>query len=122
MKWAPVDKGCVDWTGQFRALKQAGFRDAVSLETHWRGGGMPEACTRATWAGMKPCLENSETSSTISRTSHSSAICCSITKRTSCERLRTPVYSNSRCSVAFTPLSLASSRWPISLLVRPSST
>ena len=55
--WEPVDKGYVDWAAQFRALKQAGYRDAVSLETHWRGAGTPEASTRISWAGMKKCLE-----------------------------------------------------------------
>lgn len=56
IEWAPVDKGYVDWTAQFKALKQSGYRDAVSLETHWRGGGTPEASTRISWAGMKHCL------------------------------------------------------------------
>jgi hypothetical protein len=46
---------------QFRALKQAGYRDAVSLETHWRGAGMPEASTRISWAGMKQALQDSGT-------------------------------------------------------------
>ena len=55
--WSPVDKGFVDWTAQYRALKQAGYRDAVSLETHWRGAGTPEASSRISWAGMKKCLE-----------------------------------------------------------------
>jgi sugar phosphate isomerase/epimerase len=59
--WSPVDKGYVDWTAQFRALKEAGYRDAVSLETHWRGAGMPEASTRVSWAGMKQALEDSGT-------------------------------------------------------------
>lgn len=54
--WSPVDKGYIDWTAQFRALKQAGYRDAVSLETHWRGGGTPEESTRISWAGMKHTL------------------------------------------------------------------
>ena len=54
--WSPVDKGYIDWTAQFRALKQAGFTDAVSLETHWRGGGTPEESTRISWAGMKKDL------------------------------------------------------------------
>ncbi len=59
--WSPVDKGFVDWTAQFRALKAAGYREAVSLETHWRGAGTPEASTRISWAGMKKCLEASGT-------------------------------------------------------------
>jgi len=55
--WSPVDKGFIDWTAQFRALKAAGYREAVSLETHWRGAGTPEASTRMSWDGMKKCLE-----------------------------------------------------------------
>lgn len=55
--WSPVDKGYVDWAEQFRALKAAGYSDAVSLETHWRGDGTPEASTRTSWAGMKKRLE-----------------------------------------------------------------
>src|SRR5665213_1100338 len=55
--WAPVDKGFIDWTAQYRALKQMGYRDAVSLETHWRGGGTPEASSRISWAGMKQDLQ-----------------------------------------------------------------
>ena len=57
IEWAPVDKGFVDWTAQFRALKQAGYKDAVSLETHWHGGGTPEESTRISWAGMKRTLQ-----------------------------------------------------------------
>ena len=56
-KWAPVGQGLVDWTGQFRALKQDGYRYAVSLETHWRGAGTPEASTDISFAGMKKCLQ-----------------------------------------------------------------
>jgi sugar phosphate isomerase/epimerase len=59
--WSPVDKGYIDWTAQYRALKQAGYHDAVNLETHWRGAGTQEASTRISWAGMKKCLEESGT-------------------------------------------------------------
>lgn len=59
--WSPVDKGFIDWAAQFRALKKAGYRQAVSLETHWRGGGTPEESTRISWAGMKQALESSGT-------------------------------------------------------------
>lgn len=55
--WSPVDKGYVDWPAQFRALKQTGYHGAVSLETHWRGAGTPEASTRISWDGMKKCLQ-----------------------------------------------------------------
>ncbi|HSU31753.1 MAG TPA: sugar phosphate isomerase/epimerase family protein [Bryobacteraceae bacterium] len=57
-KWAPVGKGVVDWVGQFRALKNDGYHYAVSLETHWRGAGTPEASTRISFAGMKKCLQD----------------------------------------------------------------
>jgi sugar phosphate isomerase/epimerase len=56
IEWSPVDKGFIDWAAQFRALRQAGYRDAVSLETHWRGGGTPEQSTRISWAAMKQDL------------------------------------------------------------------
>jgi len=58
-EWAAVGHGLPDWVAQFRALKKIGYRHAVSLETHWRGGGTPEASTRASWAGMKDALEKS---------------------------------------------------------------
>jgi len=54
--WAPTGQGVIDWTGQFRALKSAGFRDAVSLETHWHGAATPEESSRESWAGMKKAL------------------------------------------------------------------
>lgn len=54
--WAPTGKGVIDWTGQFRALKEAGFKDAVSLETHWHGAATPEESSRISWAGMKKAL------------------------------------------------------------------
>lgn len=54
--WAPVDEGYIDWTAQFRALARTGYRGAVSLETHWRGAGTPEASTRRSWQGMEKCL------------------------------------------------------------------
>ncbi len=59
--WAPMGKGIVDWSGQFRALRQDGYRFAVSLETHWNGGGTPEECSRKSWAGMKELLQKGET-------------------------------------------------------------
>ena len=61
IQWAPVDKGFIDWTAQFRALQKAGFRDAVSLETHWHGAATAEESTRISWAGMKQALKDSGT-------------------------------------------------------------
>ena len=54
--WAAMGKGIIDWVGQFRALKKAGYQLGVSLETHWRGAGTPEESTRQSWAGMKALL------------------------------------------------------------------
>jgi len=59
-QWSPVDKGYIDWTAQFRALARIGYSDAVNLETHWKGGGTPEECTRISWAGMKSALDQAE--------------------------------------------------------------
>lgn len=59
--WAPVDQGFIDWVAQFRALKAVGYREAISLETHWRGAGTPEASSRISWAGMKKALQDSGT-------------------------------------------------------------
>lgn len=61
IEWAPVQTGFVDWRAQFAALKQAGYRDAVSLETHWTGAGSPEACSRQSWSGMEKALLESGT-------------------------------------------------------------
>ncbi len=58
-EWAAVGQGLPDWTAQFRALRQSGYHGAVSLETHWTGGGSPEASSRISWAGMKEALEKS---------------------------------------------------------------
>jgi L-ribulose-5-phosphate 3-epimerase len=54
---AAMGSGILNWRGQFRALKQDGYRKAVSLETHWRGAGTPEESTRQSWAGMKRLLK-----------------------------------------------------------------
>src|ERR1700761_2772850 len=56
-EWAPVGGGVVDWTGQLRALKNIGYHYAVSLETHWRGAGTPEASTRISMQGLKDALK-----------------------------------------------------------------
>ncbi len=60
VEWSPVGKGYIDWAAQFRALKHSGFHDAVSLETHWHGGGTPEQSTRTSWAGMKKALDEAQ--------------------------------------------------------------
>jgi len=55
-EWAPVGGGIIDWVGQLQALERDGFHDALSLETHWQGGGTPEASTRVSFAGLKKVL------------------------------------------------------------------
>jgi len=59
IEWAPTGKGYIDWTAQFRALRQIGYHEAVSLETHWHGAATPEESTRVSWAGMKKALQDS---------------------------------------------------------------
>ena len=54
--WAPVGGGIVDWVGQLQALRRDGFRYGLSLETHWRGAGTPEASTRTSMEGLKKTL------------------------------------------------------------------
>jgi sugar phosphate isomerase/epimerase len=54
--WAPVGGGVVDWVGQLQALQRDGFHHGLSLETHWRGAGTPEASTRASFDGLKKAL------------------------------------------------------------------
>lgn len=60
-EWAPVGQGVVDWVGQLQALKRDGYRHAVSLETHWRGAGTPEASTRVSMKGLKEALAKAGT-------------------------------------------------------------
>jgi sugar phosphate isomerase/epimerase len=54
--WMPMGRGTIDWVGQFRALKNDGYRRACTLETHWRGGHTPEEASRQSFAGMKELL------------------------------------------------------------------
>jgi sugar phosphate isomerase/epimerase len=59
--WAPIGTGYIDWNSQFKALAVTGYQQAVSLETHWRGAGTPEASTRISWQQMDQALEKSGT-------------------------------------------------------------
>jgi L-ribulose-5-phosphate 3-epimerase len=45
--------------GQLRALREDGFHYALSLETHWRGAGTPEASSRISMADLKKALAES---------------------------------------------------------------
>jgi sugar phosphate isomerase/epimerase len=58
IEWSPVGTGLIDWTAQFRDMAKVGYRDAVSLETHWHGAATPEESSRQSWAGMKQALQN----------------------------------------------------------------
>ena len=55
-EWQPVDMGVIDWAGQFKALQRDGYSHAVSLETHWHGGGTPEESTRRSMQGLMACM------------------------------------------------------------------
>jgi sugar phosphate isomerase/epimerase len=55
-EWAPVGAGIVRWTEQLQALQRDGFHYGLSLETHWRGAGTPEASTRTSMEGLKKSL------------------------------------------------------------------
>lgn len=59
-EWEAMGRGIVDWVGQFKALKRDGYHYAVSLETHWDGGGTPEQSSRKSWFGMKKILQETE--------------------------------------------------------------
>ncbi len=59
-EWAAMERGIVDYIGQFRALKKDGYSGVLSLETHWRGAGTPEECSRQSMAGMKDLLRRAE--------------------------------------------------------------
>lgn len=54
--WEPVGVGLVDWAGQLKALAADGYNKAVSLETHWRGAGTPEASTKVSMEQLKAAL------------------------------------------------------------------
>src|SRR5580700_3593434 len=56
-EWEPVGTGVVDWVGQLKALHAMGYHYAVSLETHWRGAGTPEASSRVSMGDLKKALQ-----------------------------------------------------------------
>ncbi|MGA7110334.1 MAG: sugar phosphate isomerase/epimerase family protein [Terracidiphilus sp.] len=60
-EWAPVGTGVVDWVAQLHALARDGYHYAVSLETHWRGAGTPEASSRVSMQGLKDALAKAGT-------------------------------------------------------------
>lgn len=55
-EWQPVGTGVVDWVGQIKALHAMGYHYGLSLETHWRGAGTPEASSRKSMADLKSAL------------------------------------------------------------------
>jgi len=58
--WAAMGSGTIDFVGQFRALKRDGYTGALSLETHWHGGGTPEESTRKSMAGLKSLIQRAD--------------------------------------------------------------
>ncbi len=59
-EWAAVGKGKIEFVGLFQALEKAGFKGALSLETHWKGGGTKEESTRQSMRGLKEVLEKAK--------------------------------------------------------------
>jgi L-ribulose-5-phosphate 3-epimerase len=55
-EWAAIGEGDIDWVGQFQALQRDGYQGVITLETHWRGAGTPEASTAKSWSGMREAL------------------------------------------------------------------
>lgn len=55
-EWTAMGKGEIDYTGQFRALREDGYTGPVVLETHWKGTGDKESSTRISMGGMKDLL------------------------------------------------------------------
>jgi sugar phosphate isomerase/epimerase len=60
-EWQAMGRGIIDWAGQFRALRRDGYTGALSLETHWRGAGTPEASSRESMKGLKRLLQDAGT-------------------------------------------------------------
>jgi sugar phosphate isomerase/epimerase len=63
-EWMEMGRGIIDYVGQFRALSADGYRGVLSLETHWRGAGTPEASTRQSMKGLKELLKRAESHKT----------------------------------------------------------
>jgi sugar phosphate isomerase/epimerase len=58
LSWTVVGEGEIDYAGQFKALKAAGFTGVVALETHFRApSGDKEESSRACLAGLKRLIE-----------------------------------------------------------------
>jgi sugar phosphate isomerase/epimerase len=58
LEWTVVGEGEIDFAGQFKALKAAGYTGAISLETHYQGpSGDKEEASRLCLAGMKRLVE-----------------------------------------------------------------
>lgn len=58
LEWTVVGEGEIDYVGHFKALKEAGYDGALSLETHFRvPSGDLEESSRLCLAGMKRLVE-----------------------------------------------------------------
>jgi sugar phosphate isomerase/epimerase len=64
-EWMEMGRGIIDFVGQFRALSADGYRGILSLETHWRGAGTPEASTRQSMKGLKELLRRAESRKSV---------------------------------------------------------
>lgn len=56
-RWERMGDGSVDYKGQLSVLKEMGYNQGVSIETHWSPpGGDPISNTRRTYAGLMEIL------------------------------------------------------------------
>ncbi|HUI43456.1 MAG TPA: sugar phosphate isomerase/epimerase family protein [Terriglobia bacterium] len=56
--WAPVGGGFIDWRGQFKALRDDGYNETISLETHYkRPDGNTLESTRESLLGLLKIVE-----------------------------------------------------------------
>ena len=61
-QWTVVGEGHIDYAGQFKALRSAGYDGYLSLETHYNGHETKIASSRACLDGLVRLFRNSETS------------------------------------------------------------
>jgi sugar phosphate isomerase/epimerase len=58
-RWLPVGSGSVDFHGQFQALPRDGYRETMSLETHYRRpDGNAVESTRESLEGLLKVLKS----------------------------------------------------------------
>jgi L-ribulose-5-phosphate 3-epimerase len=60
-RWEAIGEGEIDYQGQIRALLEDGYREVVSLETHWRPAGRSaEQASRHSFANLLELVREAE--------------------------------------------------------------